>query len=560
MTARGLPSKAADPVETMPARRAFRRPQALLLVILLSAAPAKLAGKDFFLSPSGNDRQSGTDADHAWRTFARATRPTVLTPGNRLILLDGEYTVPESGRLRIDCSSGGNASNGTAEAHVTVMARNERRAWIHGDGGADTVRLYECSYYDIVGLNVSMSDRPVKTSFHALEVEGAPRNSSSTHITLRRNLFHHDNRYANSHLVAISRSTYWLTEDNEYYYFHRHAEWHGAGADYGISRRNYANSRAYEDLPGCGSYPAPNCSGGKGGDESFSNYPGSHNTYENDISEGSQDGFTVNASGPSSDNHYFGNVSLNDVQSWRIVARGDGLGQMPVGTEIRDAVMIPTGNWPAAWISSSKNTVFDHVSVFLSTPKQSGFGEDSQQTKGDGNRSILVRNSFITGTAHRGIHVEDPPERGTSVSWTVSHVWVRGAREPFVPAEGGRNGRLSDVATSDPGVGSCRLWCPDGAPCKGRGSDGADLGARILYRYENGRLTKKRLWDPDTGAFLSAGGIVQGINDVPGSSLRDLQERLNVNRNGCRFPSDYGEPAENRSAPPVPPTPETRGP
>jgi hypothetical protein len=69
---------------------------------------------------------------------------------------------------------------------------------------------------------------------------------------------------------------------------------------------------------------------------------------------------------------------------------------------------------------------------------------------------------------------------------------------------------------------------------KGAGESGADIGANIVYRYEDGVLTRSPLWDPATGAF-PCGAIVPGINDGP-RACRNLHERLNVNTNGCRLP------------------------
>jgi hypothetical protein len=525
--------------------------KAAALLALFIAARSYASATDYFISPTGSDRNNGLDAGHPWLTFRRAQRKDVLAPGNRLILLDGEYTVPTNGRPSFNCSpESGNALNGTDGSHVTITAQNERKAWVHGDGAADTLRVYDCRYYDIVGLNISMADTPIDNSIHALEITGPTSGSISTHVTIKRNILHHDNRYSNSHLVAISRSTYWLTEENEYYFFHRHAEWHGSGADFGESRRNYANSRRFDDLPGCGAYPAPNCSGGPGGDESFSNYPGSNNVFENDISEGSLDGFTVNASGTSVNNRYYGDISLNDRTSWRIVARGSDLSNMPVNTEVRDAVMIVSANSQGVvWISSSKNTIFEHASLFVSNALQRGFRVDSQRTKGDGALSLSIRNTFIKGIAADGVSIEDPPLNSTTLSWTVDHVWSNGPLTAFTPSGSTRNGKLTNTATTDPGVGTCRLWVPTAAAAHGAGSGGSDIGATILYKYENGVLTRLSLWDPSTGAFLGSGAIVAGLNDIPGSSLFDVHKRLNVNQNGCPFPPGYSPTPAPRPMP-----------
>jgi CheY-like chemotaxis protein len=68
-------------------------------------------------------------------------------------------------------------------------------------------------------------------------------------------------------------------------------------------------------------------------------------------------------------------------------------------------------------------------------------------------------------------------------------------------------------------------------------AEDGDLGANILYRYENGILTSTPLWSKD-GDFPH-GAIVSGLNDVRGNSLFDLKNRLNINRNGCSFPGGY---------------------
>ncbi len=133
------------------------------------------------------------------------------------------------------------------------------------------------------------------------------------------------------------------------------------------------------------------------------------------------------------------------------------------------------------------------------------------------------------------------------LDWSLDHVLAFGSRDDFSPRTD--DPHVKNAAVSDPGFGACRLWCPDGAACKGAASDGGDLGATVLYKYENGVLTKEPLWDPSTGAFLGAGAIVPGVNDVAGASLFDIANRLNVNRNGCAFPAGYAASGGPRAAP-----------
>jgi hypothetical protein len=69
---------------------------------------------------------------------------------------------------------------------------------------------------------------------------------------------------------------------------------------------------------------------------------------------------------------------------------------------------------------------------------------------------------------------------------------------------------------------------------KRAGKDGRDIGANIVYRYEDGVLTGTPLWDRDTGAF-PCGAVVPGVNDGA-RACSNLHTRLNVNTNGCRLP------------------------
>jgi hypothetical protein len=80
--------------------------------------------------------------------------------------------------------------------------------------------------------------------------------------------------------------------------------------------------------------------------------------------------------------------------------------------------------------------------------------------------------------------------------------------------------------SKDPGLGSCKVFIPDGSPMKGMGQNGEDVGANIVCRYENGMLqVGNPLWDPATGQF-PCGAIYHGINDLSGESCFDVNKRL----------------------------------
>jgi hypothetical protein len=508
-----------------------------------------LSAEDFYLSPAGDDRASGRDPDHPWKSWKRIENRTVLRPGNRVRLLDGTYASSDVGFLEVDCSAS-SGENGTPTNPVTIEALHERRAFVKGDGSRRVIWFRNCSYYRVEGLHVESDDNARFPLAHGIVEFTGTESRPATGDVLRRNLFARNNRYANSHLIQLDHTQGALVEENELYYFHRLgiALYHAAGT---TVRRNYVNSRGHASLPNGRS------SGGSrpGGGESFSCYPCSGGLFENNISEGSNEGFTVNSSAPSSGNTYYGNVSLDEVEGFRPNARGDEAAKMPVDTRLSNDVAIGVTS-VGIYSRAAKNTSVDHVSIFPAGDKAMGIVADSYNApghRGDGLSSLAVRDSIIVAipAAAYGFRIESPSGYGR-LDWSLDNVRAFGSRINFAPKAD--DARARKAAASDPGFGACRLWCPDGAACKGAASDGGDLGATVLYKYQDGALTKEPLWDASTGAFLGAGAIVAGLNDVPGASLFDIATRLNVNRNGCAFPAGYG-PAAGAAAPAPTPGP-----
>ena len=96
------------------------------------------------------------------------------------------------------------------------------------------------------------------------------------------------------------------------------------------------------------------------------------------------------------------------------------------------------------------------------------------------------------------------------------------------------SGVVSMAPTMFGGAAQCMVYVPAGSNLKGAAADGGDIGANIVYRYQNGALTSQKLWSPD-GRF-PCGALVPGINDVSGKSCIDVNVRLNVGVAGCPAP------------------------
>jgi hypothetical protein len=150
-----------------------------------------------------------------------------------------------------------------------------------------------------------------------------------------------------------------------------------------------------------------------------------------------------------------------------------------------------------------------------------------------------VSNALVMN-AYGGFAVSNASEFATR-AFSFSHGWANLQGTWRVGTD------LRDAATTppnppgsvDPQLGACRVFIPDASPMKRKGKGGADIGANVLYRYEDGVLTTTPLWDPATGEFPH-GAVLAGVNDVAGQNVFNVHRRLNVNANGCQLPSWYG--------------------
>lgn len=474
----------------------------------------------YFISPSGNDSNTGTQTS-PWKTFRFAIFK--LVPGDTLILLDGTYDNSNSG-LPIFKNI-----NGTAEKPITIKALNERQAHIHNDGTKVSVSGTNCSYLIFEGLQASGIDNP---DSRIPGTGGAFDFRNSHHLIFKRLLLHHNNRYSNSHLLTLIWVTDSLVEESEFYYFHRHAVMTKPGSR-NTFRRLYCHSRGYGNIPG----GYQNGHGPQGGDVCVSLYPGDNTIVENSIADATTGSvFDIQASGPTpaDNNRFLGNISLNTGYGAVIKARPEpgatALG-MPKNNTVTNFVAIGVEK-VGIYLRGVRNQRCDHC-MLINNLSNAGLVVDVEAVApGDGTYSFFTENSLSISNGGPGFKIA--PEIQT---WSVVHANSLGNRVNYVPS----SGENYDINESvDPAIGRCRVWIPDNSPMKGAGTNGKDIGANILYRYQDGILTDVPLWNPSTGEFPH-GALVKGLNDVAGQSLFDVQKRLNVNSNGCTFPVGYGK-------------------
>lgn len=504
--------------------RQFLKAVGLLVVLLALASPVHAT--IYYLSPTGNDANAGTAGTIAWRTFAHAI--PLLHPGDTLLLRDGTYTAAATGYPNITC--GTNALAGSSGSPITLKAENERKAFLQGDGSTRPFQMHGCAYWTIEGLRLEDGDFPGASSgdepgsIMVLKQTGpVPRND---HLIVRRNLLRYNNRYFNASAFSLLVQNS-LFEENELYNFHRHG-FQLFGGDNNVFRRNYANSRAWADIPG--GYASANGDMNTG-DGAFIYY-GSGSTantiWENNISEGNGEGYFNNAYYNDSDNEkVYGGISLHDTRG--VMVFGGPSGQRAAGLLIQDYVAIGSGEF-GFQIASARSSCVN--CTMLNSASAEGFlVYVIGGAPGDGVYSFAGQNLLALDSPGTGITVS-----GAIPTWTINSSNAFGNSTNYSPSSSGNYTNKLSIAA---GMGSCYLWVPDGAPMKGAGAGGTDLAATILYRYQDGTLTTTPLWDTGTGAF-PCGATVAGVNDTAGNSCSNVHTRLHVNSGGCAFPASYG--------------------
>jgi hypothetical protein len=497
----------------------------ILAVVLPLSTPTpdgvNSTGTVYYISPDGSDSNPGTRSQ-PWRTWSYALNKTRLKPGMTLIAKNGRYDTSVHGGMTPNCHNTlGNMNNGTASEPITVKAENERLAYIRITSEHSGIALSNCSFWIVEGFRVESEN---------LKNQADPKNNiliaGSHHNILRRNLVNRTNAYFSVSPILLRFATHNLIEENEIYNFQRHGIIASDGSS-NIFRRNYVNSRHRSDIfdPSCpGAYgrcPLSNVQK-DWGDGGISIYPGNDNIVENNIVEDNYIGFQViGTGGEGNRNKFLGNVCFTASVCAATGASTSG-GTYPADTKWENNVVFNYQEWGFYMQGIGMPEIISST-AFGGT----GFQARNEEGNAPNLMTLFIRNSLAVNGAYGfrggGLSVNGLFQHLNSFNHTTADYAVA---------------NLQNAITIDPQLGSCKLWIPDNSPMKRRGANGADIGANVLYRYENGVLTTQPLWNPVTGEFPH-GAIVPGINDIAGSSAFDVHQRLNINTNGCSFPIGY---------------------
>jgi hypothetical protein len=164
----------------------------LLVSSLVLAQPA--AAATYYMSPTGNDANSGTSTSAPFATFSRAFSRTAR--GDTLILMDGVYhqqlfpNVP--------------AVNPSNPLYITVKALNEGKAIIDGDGSRTPVNIEDYSQGNYMIFEGLVARNGVDTVWYIRK----------DHVIIRRSSGYNANVDTNSSIFLIWATSDVLIEDS----------------------------------------------------------------------------------------------------------------------------------------------------------------------------------------------------------------------------------------------------------------------------------------------------------------------------------------------------------
>ncbi len=436
--------------------------------------------RTYYLSNSSvlcSDSYTG-NYSNPWCTFSKAY--SVMQPGDTLIVMNGTYysTSPPMNK------------KGTEENPLTFMAEFDGRAILNG--GTDFLGN---SYMEFTGFKFNNTISAIN-----IQSNGTVNNSDGTshHLTFKRVAIQCNILATDSSCVALSDGThnvlfedFWVWGGGRY-----------TAYCYGGPGGNQENLNCYDNTFRRGILrQGPTESGGGNPQASLTMYYGSNNTIENVIaldsiprSQSSNAIFYITAhsevlaptstSPPpgSTGNRFYGIISLNTLGSAFYLDCGDAMCE---NNSLENSVLWDTSGPGITGSSqyegaSCNNTLADHNTVaFAGNETNAADGFSPYQCY----NLTLTNNAFYFNTQY-GIRYSGGSSL-TNNSYNGYYNNTAGARSGYSPG-------LGDITTQDPGFRYITR-IEGNSPYKNAGSSG-DIGANILYQYENGVLTSTSLW------------------------------------------------------------------
>lgn len=182
-----------------------------LLIFLVVFFPFTVfaSSTTFYISPSGNDTNSGSSSTAPWKTFPKAW--SVLMPGDTLLLLDGTYTAASSAGIETNAIIYPTI-NGLPGQYITIKALNDGKAIIDGQYAIIPIRIGQAwTTEDPNPSNTNPANTPSNPFGNYFRIEGlVAKNSSGTVIIIsarnviaRRNSAYNANPDTNANAISV---------------------------------------------------------------------------------------------------------------------------------------------------------------------------------------------------------------------------------------------------------------------------------------------------------------------------------------------------------------------
>lgn len=429
----------------------------------------------YYITPSGgSDSNPGTSHNTPWATFSKAR--SVLAAGDTLYLMDGTYTTANSGMLHWYNSQG--APSGTSGNPITIKALNDGQALVDGQDSNRPFHIWgqdpggHISYIDVEGIRFGNSN----TDCFVVRW--------GEHINVRRvSVFDADHTVNSTGMVAWT-STNVLFEDCAVY---------GDGRTLisPFDSDNVTIRRCWMDWTAH--------SGAGGPSWGMQVYGSDGCIIENNIvrSDATNDfigGFAVwahtyNAS--ADNNKFYGNIAqgnaTNDI--WYGFWIGSAERNL-TGNEYHNNVAFDNayGLWQRAGDSLvvRKHTVINSVRDSIIVDYGGVVGEDPDYIV-----SGTYKNSSVYNSSRDGMDLEPHALVGKVIS-DYNNINASGESNWEDVSNGTNSISISPSYNTATYGNGAYLMAP--TALKGHGEGGADIGAEILYRYEDGVLTNQQLW------------------------------------------------------------------
>jgi hypothetical protein len=386
-----------------------------------------------------------------------SAKASSLSPGDTLILRDGLYANSE---LQVK------GLHGTQTAPITIQADHDGKAIIDGAGSAPHVIEVNNSSYVVVAGLVAQNAGPDND---VVVVSG-----QSDMITLRRITAYHAGS-GNAHVFDIADGpNNVLIEDCAGWGQGRYIfiAYHSSNV---IFRRTWARWTTQSNFS-----PAPRAC--------YGIYGASNVTLENPIcihdipDQPSNDYFTaiwITTNGPSEDNvKILGAMFLDNWEGiWVNDSSGDNtqvINSLFDNTR-KQGTFNTTTNHGDGLIWGTDNGSGGGVDTSTFVNNEVGFSKQTSQNPTLTN-SVFVNNdtALVGNPTHSSLDFYGNGSIGTTVGPTDKQVDPR-----YNVAKYGRG---------------AYLFIPPNSPLKGAGQGGSDIGATIIYRYQDGVLTNQPLW------------------------------------------------------------------